>query len=85
LCYVFDTNVLISALLLPDSTSRHALDMALRKGTVLISFAALAELREVLSRSHDEFVFQFVVGSEFVREKPTARKALAVATRSVGL
>jgi predicted nucleic acid-binding protein len=47
--YVFDTNVLISALLLPDSTSRHALDLALRKGTVLISFAALAELCEVLS------------------------------------
>jgi uncharacterized protein len=48
--YVFDTNVLINALLLPESTSRRALDLALRKGTVLISFAALAELREVLSR-----------------------------------
>ena len=47
---VFDTNVLISALLLPDSKPRRALDRALRDGRVLLSFAALAELYEVLSR-----------------------------------
>jgi putative PIN family toxin of toxin-antitoxin system len=48
--FVFDTNVLVSALLLPDSKPRHALDLALRKGKVLLSFAVLAELYEVLSR-----------------------------------
>jgi uncharacterized protein len=47
---VFDTNVLVSALLLPDSTPRHSLDRALARGKVLLSFAALAELYEVLSR-----------------------------------
>lgn len=47
---VFDTNVLISALLLPDSKPRHALDAALQKGRILLSFAVLAELYEVLSR-----------------------------------
>jgi len=47
---IFDTNVLVSALLLPDSKPRHALDVALREGKVLISFATLAELNEVLSR-----------------------------------
>jgi uncharacterized protein len=47
---VFDTNVLVSALLIPDSIPRHALNLALRKGRVLLSFAALAELDEVLSR-----------------------------------
>jgi putative PIN family toxin of toxin-antitoxin system len=47
---VFDTNVLVSALLLPDSKPRQSLDLALHKGKVLISFATLAELREVLSR-----------------------------------
>ena len=47
---VFDTNVLVSALLLPDSAPRHALDRALAQGKVLLSFAALAELYEVLSR-----------------------------------
>lgn len=47
---VFDTNVLVSALLLPDSKPRQALDVATRSGTLLLSFATLAELYEVLSR-----------------------------------
>ena len=47
---VFDTNVFVSALLLPDSKPRHALDLALRRGKILLSFAVLAELYEVLSR-----------------------------------
>jgi len=41
---VFDTNVLVSALLLPDSKPPQALDLALQKGKVLLSFAVLAEL-----------------------------------------
>jgi len=47
---VFDTNVLVSALLLPDSKPRHALELALREGRILLSFATLAELNEILSR-----------------------------------
>ncbi len=47
---VFDTNVLVSALLLPDSKPRHALELAIQKGRVLLSFATLAELDEVLCR-----------------------------------
>jgi putative PIN family toxin of toxin-antitoxin system len=47
---VFDTNVLVSALLLPESKPRHALDVALRNGRVLVSLTTLAELYEVLSR-----------------------------------
>jgi predicted nucleic acid-binding protein len=47
---VLDTNVLVSALLLPDSKPRHALELALQKGRVLLSFATLAELYEVLGR-----------------------------------
>ncbi len=47
---VFDTNVLISALLLPGSKPRQALDFALRTGVVLLSFSVLAELYEILSR-----------------------------------
>jgi putative PIN family toxin of toxin-antitoxin system len=47
---VFDTNVLVSALLLPDSKPRHALELALQKGRVLLSFATLGELYEVLGR-----------------------------------
>ena len=48
--FVFDTNVLISASLLPSSKPRHALDLALKQGKLLLSFPVLAELCEVLSR-----------------------------------
>ncbi len=60
---VFDTNVLVSALLLPDSKPRHALDRVLREGKVLVSFAVLAELNEVLSRKR----FRHYVDEEDVR------------------
>ena len=47
---MFDTNVLVSAFLVPDSKPRRALDLVRRTGTVLLSAAALVELREVLDR-----------------------------------
>jgi len=61
--FVFDTNVLVSALLLPDSSPRRALDLALRKGKLLLSFATLAELYEVLNRRR----FRRYVDEEEVR------------------
>ena len=48
--FVFDTNVLVSALLLEESISRRAFDHATGSGTLLLSFPALAELNEVLGR-----------------------------------
>jgi putative PIN family toxin of toxin-antitoxin system len=60
---VFDTNVLVSALLLPDSKPRQALDAALQKGKILVSFAALAELYELLSRKR----FRRYVDEEDIR------------------
>jgi uncharacterized protein len=65
--FVFDTNVLVSALLLPDSNPRKALDRALQKGKILLSFAVLAELYEVLHRKQfrryieEEDIRNFVV------------------------
>lgn len=47
---VLDTNVIVSALLLSDSKPRRSLNLALQSGRVLISFATLAELYEVLGR-----------------------------------
>jgi uncharacterized protein len=47
---VFDTNVLVSALLLPDSKPRQALDLAIHKGKLPLSFATLAELYGALNR-----------------------------------
>jgi putative PIN family toxin of toxin-antitoxin system len=47
---VFDTNVLVSALLVPGSKPRSALDRAQNEGQILLSYAILAELSEVLHR-----------------------------------
>jgi len=60
---VFDTNVFVSALLLPDSKPRKALDLALERGKVLLSLAALAELYEVLNRKQ----FRRYIDEEDVR------------------
>jgi hypothetical protein len=48
--FVFDTNVVISALLLRRSVSRQAFDRAISIGKLLISHATVAELNQVLSK-----------------------------------
>ncbi len=48
--YVFDTNVLISALLFENSKPAQALRYALVNGEVLLSLDLLEELNEVLGR-----------------------------------
>jgi uncharacterized protein len=45
---VFDTNVVISAMLLPLSVPRRALDRAVGEGRLLISAATATELDEVI-------------------------------------
>lgn len=47
---VLDTNVTVSAALLPRSTPRQAFDYILQRGTPLISVATVAELNDVLRR-----------------------------------
>ncbi len=47
---VFDTNVLISALLVSDGKARQALNHAHARGEILISLPALVELSDVLHR-----------------------------------
>ena len=47
--YVFDTNTLVSALLMPQSTPRRALDYAADHGKILISLPLLRELSRVLT------------------------------------
>jgi putative PIN family toxin of toxin-antitoxin system len=48
--FVFDTNVLVSALLFAESKPARAFFLALRRGILLTSFAALHELNDVLHR-----------------------------------
>lgn len=47
---VFDTNVIISAMLLPRSVPRQAFDRAMQDGHALISLATISELAEVIRR-----------------------------------
>lgn len=47
---VIDTNVVVSSLLLPGSVPRRALDVARKRGIVLVSAATLEELDDVLCR-----------------------------------
>jgi uncharacterized protein len=54
---VFDTNVIVSALLLKQSTSRKAFDKAVAEGHLLLSLATIDELNTVLRRSKfDKYV-----------------------------
>lgn len=48
--FVFDTNVIVSAVLLKGSTARKAFDEAQRRGELLLSLDTLDELNEVLQR-----------------------------------
>ncbi len=47
---VFDTNILVSALLFKTSTPNRAFRYGLRNGEILLSIETLEELREVLNR-----------------------------------
>ena len=47
---VVDTNVVVSAVLLPRSVPRQALDQVWEHGTMLISSTTVAELHDVLRR-----------------------------------
>jgi putative PIN family toxin of toxin-antitoxin system len=54
---VFDTNVLVSAVLLPRSVPRQACDAAADQARLLISEATIVELEEVLRRpKFDKYV-----------------------------
>jgi len=49
--FVFDTNVMVSALLIKRSVARRAFDKAREAGDILLSFEVITELYDVLSRS----------------------------------
>ncbi|MEX0268428.1 putative toxin-antitoxin system toxin component, PIN family [Leptolyngbyaceae cyanobacterium UHCC 1019] len=48
--YVFDTNILVSALLFSTGKPAQVFQYALQHGEVLVSFELLEELNEVLGR-----------------------------------
>lgn len=48
--FVFDTNVIVSALLIKRSVARRAFDKAREAGNILLSFEVIEELYDVLGR-----------------------------------
>ena len=74
--YVFDTNVLVSALLFANSLPRKALELALDRGKTLISKETVDELNNVLSRpkfkryispqKRERFLFSFIQKSVLI-------------------
>lgn len=48
--FVFDTNVIVSALLIKKSVARDSLDRARKFGEILLSVDVIDELFDVLSR-----------------------------------
>ena len=57
--YVFDTNVLVSALLFADSGPGRLFFLCLERGTVLLSRAMIEELNDVLHREKfDRYITQ---------------------------
>ena len=56
--FVFDTNSLISAALITNSTSRKALDKAIDLGVIALSDQTIEELIEVLFRQKFDKYFQ---------------------------
>ncbi len=57
--FVFDTNVIVSALLLKQSVARQVFDRALERGKLLVSQATVEELNEVLRRKgFDQYVLE---------------------------
>lgn len=65
--YVFDTNVIVSALLFAQSTSGRSLQLALNHGTVLLSEEVAEEIGEVLRRDRFDRYVQRKVREEFLR------------------
>ena len=49
--FVFDTNVIVSALLIKKSVARRAFDKAREAGDILLSMGGIEELYDVLGRS----------------------------------
>ena len=75
--YVFDTNIIVSALLFEDSKPALALQEALDQGNLLLSMEVAEEIAEVLRRSkfdryvkrktREEFLRTYILEAVFVK------------------
>ena len=76
--YVFDTGVLVSAALFPDSVPGQAMREALRRGLLLLSQATTEEIAEVLNRRKFDHYVSVPTRKRFLAA--LVREALVVET-----
>lgn len=79
--FVFDTNVIVSALMFPRSLPRQVFNFAYATGKILVSSATIRELEEILSRQKFEkyfsaedriqFIFKFFADAEIIEIRET--------------
>lgn len=74
--FVFDTNSLISALLIPSSVSRQALDKAVIAGNLIFSEETLSELNKVLIRAKFDKYIKLDERIEFIERLETEGKVI---------
>lgn len=78
---VVDTNVAVSAVLLPRSVPRRAFDLAAARGRLLVSAATVAELEEVLRRPKFNKYLREEERLEFLAALVRAAEAVEVKVR----
>lgn len=66
--FVLDTNIIISALLMPKSITRQAFEQALRTGKILQSTATIAELYTVIGRKKFDKYLTEKERQDFIQE-----------------
>jgi uncharacterized protein len=75
---VVDTNVFVSAIILPLSVPRRAVDQALGRGVVLFSEAAMNELADVLLRKKLDHCVSREGRQRFLRELASAAEFVSI-------
>lgn len=78
--YVFDTNILVSALLFSTCKPAQVFQHALQQGGILVSFELLEELNEVLRR---EKFSRLLILTRNTRRSPSARSPSNVERRLI--
>ncbi|MCB1864006.1 MAG: putative toxin-antitoxin system toxin component, PIN family [Chromatiales bacterium] len=78
---VFDTNCLISHLLLPKSVPAQAVGVAVRRGQLLASEDTLAELADVLARPRFDHYIALEDRMEFLRKFGRIVEVVPITTR----
>jgi len=76
--FVFDTNVIVSAVILPLSVPRQSVNKALDEGVLLFSEATMSELADVLFRQKLDRYVSREERSRFLQQLVTVAKSVPI-------